>query len=110
MLAAVPIAREAMDALLNLRSQVEQSLAVRKTDPPSHDDALELASDLHKVSDAVHAASDLADWCRDASIQLARSTKPQATWDELARATGLSDSTISSRLLSWRAREREAGR
>jgi hypothetical protein len=94
----MPDARRAKNALVSLRDSVASTLAARQLTPPEHDASLRLAGDLHDVY-------LLALWLRDASLAVARAADPEVSWTELQDATHIQDSTLHSRLITWRAVE-----
>lgn len=97
-MSVVPSAQPAIEALLDLRGQIAARAAVRTVDPLGHDDALQLAADLHRVY-------EISLWCRDASIGLSRTSRPQVTWPELQDQLGVSYRTLYSRYHVWRKAE-----
>lgn len=84
-------------ALVVLSMQVSAQLADTVTLTP------QAAVDLVATA---HALAEQALWLRTATVALARRTDPKCRWSELVNVTGITDSTLESRLARWEGRHR----
>lgn len=84
-----PNVRPALDALTNLRGQIQAALAAKTP------------SDVIVVRELAEIA-ELSLWCRDAGLAWVRTTH---SWAEIADGAGISDATLQSRWAAWHRRE-----